>query len=115
VDEPTTGQDPRMAKEIFEILKRLNESGTTILIITHHIELAATYARRAIVLRQGGIIFDGPVRTLLMDSELMKDSALEMPETTRLASLMSGHGIPRWLVTYDELDQAIGRLVADKS
>jgi len=115
VDEPTTGQDPRMAAEIFEILKRLNESGTTILIITHHIELAATYARRAVVLSEGGVIFDGPVRSLLMNTELMKDSALEMPETTRLASLMSGHGIPAWLVTFDELDQAIGGLVGGGS
>lgn len=115
VDEPTTGQDPRMAKEIFEILRRLNESGTTILIITHHIELAATYAGRAAVLRQGGIIYDGPVRTLLTDTELMKDSALEMPETTRLASLMSQHGVPSWLVTIDELDQAIGRLVGSQT
>jgi energy-coupling factor transport system ATP-binding protein len=111
VDEPTTGQDPRMAAEIFDILKRLNEAGTTILIITHNIELAATYARRAVVLRQGEIVFDGPVRTLLTDPELMKDSALEMPETARLASLLSRHGLPPWLVTFDELDQAIGRLV----
>jgi energy-coupling factor transport system ATP-binding protein len=115
VDEPTTGQDPRMAQEIFEILKRLNESGTTILIITHHIELAAAYARRAIVLHQGGIVFDGPVRTLLMDTELMKDSALEMPETTRLASLLSRHGISAWLVTIEELDRAIDELVGNQS
>lgn len=111
VDEPTTGQDPRMATEIFEILRRLNEAGTTILIITHNIELAATYARHAIVLREGGIVFDGSVRTLLTDPVLMKDSALEMPETTRVASLLSRHGIPPWLVTFDELDQAVGKLV----
>jgi len=112
VDEPTTGQDPRMAAEIFDILERLNETGTTILIITHNVELAATYARRAVVLREGGIIFDGPVRTLLTETELMKGSALEMPETTRLASLLSRHGIPPWLVTFEELDQAIGELVS---
>jgi energy-coupling factor transporter ATP-binding protein EcfA2 len=111
VDEPTTGQDPRMAQEIFEIINRLNRSGTTIILITHHIELAATYAKRAVVLQEGRIKFDGSIRKMLMDKELMKDSALEMPETTRLASLMSHHGIPSWLVTMDELDQAIGRLV----
>lgn len=111
VDEPTTGQDPRMAQEIFEIINRLNESGTTVLLITHHIDFAATYARRAVVLQEGKIKFDGPIRELLMDKELMKDSALEMPQTTRLASFMSRHGVPSWLVTMDELDNAIGRLV----
>ena len=38
IDEPTTGQDPKMTEEIFEIIRRLNESGTTILMITHKID-----------------------------------------------------------------------------
>lgn len=111
VDEPTTGQDPRMAREIFEIIHRLNQSGTTVLVITHNIDFAAMYASRAVVLREGMIKFDGPIRELLLDRELMKASALEMPETTRLAALMSQHGVPSWLVTMEELDDAIGRLV----
>lgn len=111
VDEPTTGQDPRMAREIFEIIHRLNQSGTTVLVITHNIDFAAMYASRAVVLREGMIKFDGPIRELLLDRELMKASALEMPETTRLAALMSQHGVPPWLVTMEELDDAIGRLV----
>ncbi len=111
VDEPTTGQDPHMAREIFEIINRLNEAGTTILIISHHIEFAAAYARRALVLREGRVRYDGPIRRLLMDEDLMKDSALEMPETTRLAALLSRHGVPPWLVTMEELDDAIGQLV----
>jgi energy-coupling factor transport system ATP-binding protein len=111
VDEPTTGQDPRMAQEIFEIISRLNESGTTVILITHHIDFAATYASRAVVLQEGRVKFDGPIRRLLMDKQLMKESALEMPQTTRLASFMNPHGIPSWLVTLDELDHAIGRLV----
>jgi hypothetical protein len=36
---------------------------------------------------------------------------LEMPETTKLASLLSPHGVPPWLVTLQELDQAISKLV----
>jgi energy-coupling factor transporter ATP-binding protein EcfA2 len=111
VDEPTTGQDPRMAREIFEILNRLNQAGTTILVITHNIDFAATYASRAIVLQEGKIKFDGPIRGLLMNRDLMKDAALEMPQTTRLASLLSRHGVPPWLVTIEQLDHAIGALV----
>ncbi|NIW44742.1 MAG: ATP-binding cassette domain-containing protein [candidate division Zixibacteria bacterium] len=111
VDEPTTGQDPRMAQEIFEILQRLNESGTTIIIITHQIDYAAAFARRAVVLREGKIRFDGRMRELLSDKELMTSSSLEMPETTRLASLMSAHGIPPWLVTTEELELAIEKLL----
>ena len=111
VDEPTTGQDPRMAREIFEILNRLNQAGTTVLVITHNIEFAATYASRAIVLQEGRIKFDGPIRGLLTNRDLMKETALEMPQTTRLASLLSRHGVPPWLVTTEQLDHAIGALV----
>lgn len=111
VDEPTTGQDPRMAQEIFEIIQRLNDSGTTVLIITHQINYAAAFTKRAVVLAEGKIKFDGEIQDLLIDKDLMKTSALEMPETTRLASLMSQHGIPPWLVTIEALDQAIGKLV----
>lgn len=111
VDEPTTGQDPRMAREIFEILNRLNQAGTTVLVITHNIDFAATYARRAIVLQEGRIKFDGPIRELLTNRDLMKDTALEMPQTTRLASLLGPHGVPPWLVTTEQLDHAIGALV----
>jgi energy-coupling factor transporter ATP-binding protein EcfA2 len=111
VDEPTTGQDPRMAREIFEILNRLNQAGTTVLVITHNIDFAATYASRAIVLQEGRIRFDGPIRGLLTNRDLMKETALELPQTTRLASLLSRHGVPPWLVTTEQLDHAIGALV----
>ena len=111
VDEPTTGQDPRMAQEIFEILQRLNVAGTTVIIITHQIDFAAAYTRRAIVLGEGRIKYDGAIQELLVNKELMQASALEMPETTKLASLLSPLGIPPWLVTMEELDQAISKLV----
>jgi len=42
---------------------------------------------------------------------LMKATSLEMPETTRLASLMSHHGIPPWLVKVDDLELAIEKLL----
>jgi energy-coupling factor transporter ATP-binding protein EcfA2 len=111
VDEPTTGQDPRMAQEIFEILQRLNESGTTVLIITHQIDYAAAYAKRAIVLGEGRIKYDGSIDELLMEPDLMQGSALEMPETTKLAALLSPYGVPPWLVTMEAMDEAISKIV----
>lgn len=111
VDEPTTGQDPRMAQEIFEILQRLNEAGTTVIIITHQIDYAAAYAKRAIVLGEGRIKYDGSFDELLMEKDLMQASALEMPETTKLAALLSPYGVPPWLVTMDAMDDAISKIV----
>ncbi len=110
IDEPTTGQDPYMAEEIFEILKRLNQTGTTVLVITHKIDLAATYADRAVVLAEGRIAYDGPFAPLLSDADFMRAHSLEPPHTTRLAKLLSPHGVQPWLSSYEELAQALADL-----
>lgn len=111
IDEPTTGQDPRMAKEIFDIIKRLNESGTTVLMITHKIDYAAIYAQRAIVLQKGNIAYDGPIRGLMGDLELMQTNSLDLPDTTKLSMKLSKHGVPPWLVKTEDLAHALDQLV----
>lgn len=111
IDEPTTGQDPQMTDEIFEIIRRLNDRGTTVLMITHKVDYAARYAQRAVVMQRGKIAYDGPVRPLLSDQELLDDNSLALPDTTRLANRLSRHGVPPWLVTVEELDSALGQLV----
>jgi energy-coupling factor transporter ATP-binding protein EcfA2 len=111
IDEPTTGQDPRMAKEIFDIIKRLNDSGTTVLMITHKIDYAAIYAQRAVVLQNGNVIYDGPIRDLMGDLELMQANSLDLPATTKLSKKLSKHGVPPWLVKTEDLEKALDQLV----
>jgi energy-coupling factor transporter ATP-binding protein EcfA2 len=111
VDEPTTGQDPYMSQEIFEILKRLNDAGTTVIIVTHRIDYAAAYARRAIVMNSGRVSFDGPIRALLSDLDLVQANSLDLPASTKLSLLLREYGIPPWLTTYEQLDAAVSALL----
>lgn len=111
IDEPTTGQDPRMAKEIFDIIKRLNDTGTTVLMITHKIDYAAIYAQRAVVLQKGNVAYDGPIRELMGDIELMQANSLDLPNTTKLAIKLGQHGVPPWLVKSEDIAQALDQLV----
>jgi energy-coupling factor transporter ATP-binding protein EcfA2 len=111
IDEPTTGQDPKMAIEIFEIIRRLNEQGTTILLITHKIDLAAIYANRAVVLRAGGVEFDDSFYKLLSDRERMQANSLKLPAITELAGLLAAHGVPPWISDFDQLASAIKELI----
>jgi len=111
IDEPTTGQDPEMIDEIFAIIKRLNDLGTTILLITHRIDYAAMFAKRAVVLQHGKIAYDGAVSELLIDHELMADNSLELPELTKLAVQLSEFGIPPWTVRYDEMNSYLEEIV----
>ena len=111
IDEPTTGQDPEMIDEIFAIIKKLNEMGTTILLITHRIDYAALFTKRAVVLQYGRISYDGPIRQLLLDHELMRSNSLDLPELTKLAVELSDLGVPGWAVGYDEMKSFLDQIV----
>jgi energy-coupling factor transporter ATP-binding protein EcfA2 len=111
IDEPTTGQDPQMTREIFEILKHLNDLGTTILMITHRVDYAAAYAGRAVVMNRGEVAFDGPVLELISDPELMQANSLDVPDITKLALRLRKHGVPPSIIKYEELERYIHQLV----
>ena len=59
-DEPTGNLDTRTSVEILGIFQRLNEQGSTILMVTHEDDVAR-YARRIVVMRDGRIVSDVPV------------------------------------------------------
>ncbi|MBR5806055.1 MAG: cell division ATP-binding protein FtsE [Oscillospiraceae bacterium] len=60
-DEPTGNIDPQLSLEIMELLKAINSTGTTVLVVTHEHELARRYARRIIEMRHGVIVNDTAV------------------------------------------------------
>lgn len=64
-DEPTGNLDTRTSVEIMDIFQRLNDSGMTIVMVTHELDIAR-YTRRNIVMRDGQIIADHPVTDRLL-------------------------------------------------
>jgi energy-coupling factor transport system ATP-binding protein len=110
IDEPTTGQDPRMALEIFDIIERLNGEGMTVLMITHRLDHAARYADRAVVMQASRKVYDGGFVELLQDRELLAGNALEAPHTTLVAQRLADLGVAPWLTTEDELAHALDAL-----
>jgi iron complex transport system ATP-binding protein len=65
LDEPTAALDIEHEMTVFELLKSLNNSGITVVLITHHVNLAARYADRLIVLHQGRVAAEGAPRDVL--------------------------------------------------
>ena len=57
-DEPTGNIDPQLSLEIMELLKAINSTGTTVLVVTHEHDLARRYAKRIIEMRSGVIVND---------------------------------------------------------
>jgi ABC-2 type transport system ATP-binding protein len=64
LDEPTTGLDPEARVEVWQTVKNLADSGTTVLLTTQHLEEAEQLADRIAILHQGRIIVSGTLAEL---------------------------------------------------
>ena len=67
LDEPSMGLAPLLVKEIFNIIKEINESGTTVLLVEQNANIALKNADRAYVLETGEIVNEGNAKDLLHD------------------------------------------------
>jgi len=72
LDEPSLGLAPLVVREIFEVLRRLNESGTTILVVEQNASLALAAARHAFVLETGRIVVGGESASLREDESVRR-------------------------------------------
>ncbi|MBQ8004095.1 MAG: cell division ATP-binding protein FtsE [Oscillospiraceae bacterium] len=57
-DEPTGNLDPKMSIEIMSLLEKINELGTTVLVVTHERELVNEFSKRVIAIDSGRIVSD---------------------------------------------------------
>jgi branched-chain amino acid transport system ATP-binding protein len=67
LDEPSMGLAPKLVKEIFAVLRRLNEQGVTILLVEQNANMALRLAHRACLLETGNLVLEGPASELLTD------------------------------------------------
>ena len=72
LDEPSMGLSPLLVSEIFEIIRRLNENGTTILLVEQNAALALKLAHRAAVMETGRIVLAGTGEELSRSPEVQK-------------------------------------------
>lgn len=59
-DEPTGNVDPEMSHEIVGLLTKINNAGTTVIMVTHEHELVRSFQRRVIVIKNGAVVSDTP-------------------------------------------------------
>ncbi|UNC93113.1 ATP-binding cassette domain-containing protein [Candidatus Contubernalis alkaliaceticus] len=87
-DEPFSGLDPYSTGQMVEILNDLNSKGATLILSTHDVNLAFTWADQVIIMKEGKVLAAGEVE-LLTDRELMLQAFLEVP---MLAEIFKGTG-----------------------
>jgi len=79
LDEPTFGQDRARADELLGLLTDLNRDGTTVIVVTHDMQLVAEHASRTILLDDGRVLADGPTSAVFADDELIARAGLRPP------------------------------------
>ena len=94
LDEPTVGLDPRGKVELMEMLVDIQKNtGKSIIIITHDMNLVAKYAKRCIVLNNGKIVYDGPKKEMFQNTDFLLEHNLDIPDITKLANSLKNRGL----------------------
>ncbi len=107
IDEPTTGMDDQSTCQLMDHLTALVKRETSILMITHDMELAADYATDCIVLRDGALIANGSSSKILSSSEMLISASLLPPTIPSLVSRL-GEGFEH-ITTLEELITTLER------
>ena len=79
LDEPTTGLDYAEQRSMMDLVKSLNEAGSTIIVVTHTMWVVAEYAHRVVVVRDGKVALQGTVREVFVEEEELRDAGLRPP------------------------------------
>ncbi len=96
LDEPTAGVDVELRRSMWEFLRKLNESGTTIILTTHYLEEAEQLCRRVAIVNKGEVVREGSVKELLTTLNFVTLTLdLKEPVTPAQMALLKGHDVKR--------------------
>lgn len=98
LDEPTTGLDYKEQKKMMELIKKLNEDGHTIVMITHTMWVVSEYAHKVAVIKDGEVMMHGNTREIFSREEDLLDSYLKTPHIVSLSNKLG-----KTLLSIDEM------------
>ncbi|GGD90673.1 putative ABC transporter ATP-binding protein [Microbacterium murale] len=90
LDEPTFGQDRARAAELLTLLDTLRKDGTTIVIVTHDLQLVAEHATHTVVLSDGRVHAVGRTKELFGDEQVFATAGLRLPALQRVLASHAG-------------------------
>jgi len=109
VDEPTTGMDWKQSYAALDMLKSLNATGKTVIIITHNMRLVAEYARRVVVMLDGLVLIEGSVEEVFSVLDILNKAFLRPPQVTELAHKLKEFGVPPTVLNVQQMHGILGR------
>lgn len=111
LDEPTAGLDPRGRDDLLtQIADYRNRSGATVLLVSHSMEDVARIAGRVLVMNEGHLAMDAPMREVFSRAEELESMGLDLPAITRIGRLLKAQGLDCGEELYT-VDQAVELLL----
>ena len=88
LDEPTTGLDFRECVKVMDVVRELNEGGTTVIMVCHDMEVVGDFAHRVIAMTAGRVVADGPTFDVLRDGRVLKEAHILPPQVTEVSLVL---------------------------
>jgi len=114
LDEPTSQMDPIGTREVFGVIRRMAESGMTVILVEHKVEWIAQFADRVIALKDGQIILDGTPSEVLT-SPLLQENGFGISRYTSVARKAKEMGLWKKDELPVTLDEATKGFAADNN
>ncbi len=116
LDEPTAMLDPQGREDVIKTVKKLNEQGVTVVLITHYMDEAAQ-AKRVVVIDEGEILIDGTPHYVFQNAGLLTSVGLDVPQSTSLMFLLRRYGVkvPLAVLTEDECISVLSDILTRKN
>ena len=112
LDEPTAGLDPLGSEIILGLIKKFNEQGKTIILVTHDMNIVLNHSDHAIVLNEGKVAFEGtPSELFLGDTS---QYAIEVPELFKFCQILISKGLKIDISKIRTIDDLLKELEAVK-
>lgn len=93
LDEATSELDSLTVHRIFDMCQRLNEQGTTLVVVSHEMELLSHFADRLVLLDGGKVVLEGPPREVFRHAEHFERVGVRLPQVTEFAAALA-HRLP---------------------
>ena len=114
LDEPTAGLDPNGKKEIMALVKKIHETGKTVIIVTHDMDLVLNFANTVIVLSDAKLVEVTTPKELFNSDNLNKYS-LEIPTIYKFINLLKNKGFAGNLNEINDIDTLIDRICEEQN
>ena len=92
LDEPTAGLDPQGTNEMMSLFKRINESGKTIILVTHDMNNVLQYCDEVVVMNHGKVEKHDTVTNVFKDSEYLNSLGIDLPIITNFIIKLNNQG-----------------------